>query len=201
MPMPMIAISLMTSASLIARTSGVRGRTRRAANDDRTASNGVSRKKSCWTHTSGVAPMLHLPRSARKRRACGRISGPLPFLSYPPARITDIARTSRGFRKVPQAGLEGASAANPKFASYRGTGVCELRVQSGTRIIDFASVPLIPRFASSVPQGQANLGIGTLGFRVPGQDTPRSRYACRTSGTSTGSSKPTRAGTSRSFAA
>src|SRR5262249_40668098 len=39
---------------------------------------------------------------------------------------------------------------------------CELRVQSGTRIIDFASVPLIPRFASSVPQGRANLGIGTL---------------------------------------
>ena len=35
--------------------------------------------------------------------------------------------------------------------------------KSGTRIIDFASVPLIPRFASSVPQGRANLGIGTLG--------------------------------------
>src|SRR5215471_17458441 len=34
--------------------------------------------------------------------------------------------------------------------------------KSGTRIIDFASVPLIPRFASSVPQGRANLGIGTL---------------------------------------
>jgi hypothetical protein len=57
----------------------VRGRTRaarRAANDDRTAFNGVSCKKPCWTHTSGVAPMLHLPRSASKRRARGRISRP-----------------------------------------------------------------------------------------------------------------------------
>src|ERR1043166_6632179 len=35
--------------------------------------------------------------------------------------------------------------------------------KSGTRIIGFSSVPLIPRFASSVPQGWANLGIGTLG--------------------------------------
>jgi hypothetical protein len=34
--------------------------------------------------------------------------------------------------------------------------------KSGTRIIDFAGVPLIPRFASSVPQAWANLGIGTL---------------------------------------
>jgi basic membrane protein A and related proteins len=34
--------------------------------------------------------------------------------------------------------------------------------KSGTRIVGFASVPLIPRFASSVPQRWANLGIGTL---------------------------------------
>ena len=33
--------------------------------------------------------------------------------------------------------------------------------KSGTRIIDLTGVPLIPRFASSVPQGRANLGIGT----------------------------------------
>ena len=40
--------------------------------------------------------------------------------------------------------------------------------KSGTRIIDFASVPLIPRFASSVPQAGANLGIGTLVWQIAG---------------------------------
>src|SRR5262249_30136369 len=34
------------------------------------------------------------------------------------------------------------------------------------------SVPLIPRFASSVPQGWADLGIGTLGGRGAGQCPP-----------------------------
>src|SRR5262249_27310348 len=55
----------------------------------------------------------------------------------------------------------------PKFASYYGSGVCEIWGQSGTRIIGFASVPLIPRFASSVPQGWTNLGIGTLRIKSP----------------------------------
>jgi hypothetical protein len=76
-------------------------------------------------------------------------------------RNADLTSRARS-RLASRSAAWSASAANPKFASYCGTGVCELRVQSGTRIIDFASVPLIPRFASSVPQAWANLGIGTL---------------------------------------
>jgi len=50
--------------------------------------------------------------------------------------------------------------------------------KSGTRIIDFASVPLIPRFASSVPQGRANLGIGTLALGRQIRLMPARRRVC-----------------------
>jgi hypothetical protein len=51
--------------------------------------------------------------------------------------------------------------------------------KSGTRIIDFASVPSIPRFASSVPQGWANLGIGTLADCRRSASTPNDLRSIR----------------------
>src|SRR5690348_10910279 len=63
-----------------------------------------------------------------------------------------------------------ASAANPNSHHIAARVFANFGFKSGTRIIDFASVPLIPRFASSVPQGRANLGIGTLaGGKAPAE--------------------------------
>ena len=42
--------------------------------------------------------------------------------------------------------------------------VKELQIQKPHWKLIFASVPLIPKFASEVPQGFANFGIGTLAF-------------------------------------
>jgi hypothetical protein len=86
-------------------------------------------------------------------------------LSSAPRRPSGVPR--RGWRRKRRLFLclDRTSAANPKFASYRGKSGCELRVQSGTRIIDFLVSLLIPRLASIAPQGWANLGIGTLGCR------------------------------------
>ena len=50
------------------------------------------------------------------------------------------------------------------------------RVQRGTSDpkatleLIFASVPLIPKFASGVPHNRANFGIGTLAFVLPHKD-------------------------------
>src|ERR1043166_5975252 len=56
------------------------------------------------------------------------------------------------------AGKSFPSAANPKFALHYRESACELGVQSGTRIIE-CQCPSIPKFASVVLQGWANLGI------------------------------------------
>jgi hypothetical protein len=74
-------------------------------------------------------------------------------------------------RALPGAALGGTSAANPKFAHHCRTYGCELRVQSGTGIIE-----LLVSFDSEVRmrtcrKGYANFGIGTLG-RVDIQGIP-----------------------------
>src|ERR1700740_824063 len=73
------------------------------------------------------------------------------------------SRPRRGhINKALAPGLRGTSAANPKFAHHCCRGRCELRVQSGTRIIE-----LLVSFDSEVRLGAcckvvANFGIGTL---------------------------------------
>src|SRR5690348_12134754 len=61
-----------------------------------------------------------------------------------------------------------ASAANPNSHHIAARVFANFGFKSGTRVIGFASVPLIPRFASSAPQVWANLGIGTLALLLAG---------------------------------
>src|SRR5262245_30229836 len=54
------------------------------------------------------------------------------------------------------------SAANPKFASYRGGYGCGLRFKSGPKVIAFPVSFSIPKFARRSRPMLANFGIGTL---------------------------------------
>src|SRR6267154_2144536 len=56
----------------------------------------------------------------------------------------------------------GTSAANPKFARFRGGHGCELRVQKRLLHHNVASVLSIPKFAQLPRRMLANFGIGTL---------------------------------------
>jgi hypothetical protein len=78
------------------------------------------------------------------------------FLSLPAGMGPSTARSEREFKPT--------SAANPKFARFRG-GICfaNFGFKSGTGIIELRVSFAIPKFAQTARQTLANFGIGTLG--------------------------------------